>query len=198
MDPATPVPGFRSQDPLTSTLPSHVIRTGQQHSSSSSPLNTYTTSTASSSTTTTTTASTSKSTTYTSRPGQLQSASDLASDSAAQQGNRPAETSSATPTLSTATLGPGDSRRQSSTSVDSMDQHGYGSAAASSSLGGGAGSGAYSSNMPIRPMGTSPGPEVPIRLTPITGRVSRAKKGVPVHVCDTCNPPKVWINHTFP
>lgn len=38
----------------------------------------------------------------------------------------------------------------------------------------------------------SPNPEVPIRLTPITGRVSRAKKGVPVHTCDMCNPPKVW------
>lgn len=38
----------------------------------------------------------------------------------------------------------------------------------------------------------SPNPEVPIRLTPITGRVSRAKKGVPVHTCEMCNPPKVW------
>jgi hypothetical protein len=33
-----------------------------------------------------------------------------------------------------------------------------------------------------------------MRLTPITGRVSRAKKGVPVHVCDLCKPAKVRNN----
>lgn len=38
---------------------------------------------------------------------------------------------------------------------------------------------------------TSPGAEMPVKLTPITGRVSRAKKGVPVHTCDLCRPPKV-------
>ncbi|KAI0858157.1 hypothetical protein F4860DRAFT_505599 [Xylaria cubensis] len=32
----------------------------------------------------------------------------------------------------------------------------------------------------------------PIKLTPITGRVSRAMKGVPVHVCDICKPPKTF------
>jgi hypothetical protein len=32
----------------------------------------------------------------------------------------------------------------------------------------------------------SPGTEVPVKLTPITGRISRAKKGVPVHVCEIC------------
>lgn len=100
-----------------------------------------------------------------------------ASTSAVQQGKRPTDYA--------------DSRRQSSTSADSMEPHGYGSAASSSSVGGGTGSGGYSPNVPRRPMGTSPGPEVPVRLTPITGRVSRAKKGVPVHVCDQCNPPKV-------
>lgn len=40
-------------------------------------------------------------------------------------------------------------------------------------------------------MGASPSPDVPVRYTPITGRVSRAKKGVPVHICENCNPPKV-------
>ncbi|KAI0184311.1 hypothetical protein EV127DRAFT_239456 [Xylaria flabelliformis] len=30
------------------------------------------------------------------------------------------------------------------------------------------------------------------KLTPITGRVSRAKKGVPVHICDICKPPKTF------
>ena len=32
---------------------------------------------------------------------------------------------------------------------------------------------------------------VPYKLTPVTGRVSRAKKGVPVHICEMCRPPKV-------
>ena len=33
--------------------------------------------------------------------------------------------------------------------------------------------------------------EMPVRYTPVTNRVSRAKKGVPVHTCDLCRPPKV-------
>src|SRR4051794_32006151 len=36
--------------------------------------------------------------------------------------------------------------------------------------------------------------ELPMRLTPITGRVSKAKKGVPVHVCDIRKPAEVWFN----
>lgn len=49
-----------------------------------------------------------------------------------------------------------------------------------------------SSRTSVRPIGNMPGTgEVPYRLTPITGRVSRAKKGVPVHTCDICSPPKV-------
>lgn len=57
---------------------------------------------------------------------------------------------------------------------------------------GGPGSGAAGgSNQPTRPMSTQPEP--PVKLTPITGRVSRAKKGVPVHVCEICKPPKVCI-----
>lgn len=35
-------------------------------------------------------------------------------------------------------------------------------------------------------------PEPGVKLTPITGRVSRAKKGVPVHTCDMCRPPKTF------
>jgi hypothetical protein len=31
----------------------------------------------------------------------------------------------------------------------------------------------------------------PIRYTPVTGRISRAKKGVPVHTCNVCRPVKV-------
>jgi hypothetical protein len=33
--------------------------------------------------------------------------------------------------------------------------------------------------------------EVPVKYTPVTGRISRAKKGVPVHTCDICRPVKV-------
>ena len=46
-------------------------------------------------------------------------------------------------------------------------------------------------NSPMRPMPHHVPAELPMRLTPITGRVSRAKKGVPVHVCDICKPAKV-------
>lgn len=86
-------------------------------------------------------------------------------------------------TLSPATARPS-VRRRSTTSTDSMDRSGgYGSPASSSSMGGG----------PMRPMPPHPQPSdaVPMRLTPITGRVSRAKKGVPVHVCELCKPAKV-------
>lgn len=34
--------------------------------------------------------------------------------------------------------------------------------------------------------------EYPVKRTPITGRVSRAKKGIPVHTCEECNPPKTF------
>ncbi|KAK0616275.1 hypothetical protein B0T14DRAFT_243658 [Immersiella caudata] len=79
-------------------------------------------------------------------------------------------------------------RRRSTASVDSMDHTGYGSAASSSSMGHG-----LHPNQPMRPMPPHPqGSEIPMRLTPITGRVSRAKKGVPVHVCDLCKPAKTF------
>ncbi|KAK4676725.1 hypothetical protein QC764_402760 [Podospora pseudoanserina] len=87
-------------------------------------------------------------------------------------------------TLSPATARPS-VRRRSTTSTDSMDRSGgYGSPASSSSMGGG----------PMRPMPPHPQPSdaVPMRLTPITGRVSRAKKGVPVHVCELCKPAKTF------
>ncbi|KAI0813423.1 hypothetical protein GGR55DRAFT_687682 [Xylaria sp. FL0064] len=32
----------------------------------------------------------------------------------------------------------------------------------------------------------------PVRLMPVPGRVSRAKKGVPVHTCEICRPPKTF------
>jgi hypothetical protein len=41
------------------------------------------------------------------------------------------------------------------------------------------------------PRGSGSTPDVPVKYTPITNRVSKAKKGVRIHTCDTCNPPKV-------
>lgn len=78
-------------------------------------------------------------------------------------------------------------RRHSAASDDSMDQAGYGSAASSSSRGGGR----HPPRTPMRPMPSAPGVDGPVKLTPVTRRISRAKKGVPVHVCETCRPPKV-------
>lgn len=45
---------------------------------------------------------------------------------------------------------------------------------------------------PTRPMPPHPPNESPVRLTPITGRISRAKKGQPVHICEVCRPPKTF------
>ncbi|OTB16682.1 hypothetical protein K445DRAFT_316963 [Daldinia sp. EC12] len=80
--------------------------------------------------------------------------------------------------------------RQSTTSSEPMDPTTYGGHAQGSSSGGGS---MASSSMPTRPMGNIPGEGgMPVKLTPITGRVSRAKKGVPVHTCDICKPPKTF------
>lgn len=170
--------GFRVPDPSTSTSSTHVTRI-EEASSSTLPPPTIRLPTAEES--------------DPANPRQKQTVgTETKPGPSVQQGKRPADPSSATPTLSATSPGPGDSRRQSDTSVDSMDQHGYGSAS-SSSMGGGAGGGTYPPNHPRRPMG-SPSSDVQIRLTPITGRVSRAKKGVPVHVCEICNPPKVGLS----
>lgn len=173
-DQATPASGFRRQDPSSSTSSSHITQSHPPYSSTPSAP-------------TITIPVTEGSKVY--YPSQQAIDVDPSSSSSVQQGKRPAESSSATPTLSAASTGPQDLRRQSSTSVDSMDQYSY---ASSSSMGGGSGGG-FPPNHPRRPMGTSPSPEVPVRYTPITGRVSRAKKGVPVHICESCNPPKVRI-----
>ena len=39
--------------------------------------------------------------------------------------------------------------------------------------------------------GSEPAADMPVKYTPVTGRISRAKKGVPVHICDICRPVKV-------
>ncbi|KAG6033088.1 hypothetical protein E4U41_007025 [Claviceps citrina] len=84
-----------------------------------------------------------------------------------------------------ATRNPSDGR-QGNTSNDSMDSHhgqGHRHGHHQSHTG-------SFSNAPLRPY--VPQQEVPVKLTPITGRVSRAKKGVPVHTCDMCRPPKTF------
>ncbi|KYK56914.1 Transcription factor [Drechmeria coniospora] len=86
-------------------------------------------------------------------------------------------------------------RRQSTASIDSMDSHyrhghnhshGHGY---SRSHGRGHSVGSYPS-APMRPLVS--GEDSPLKLTPITGRVSRAKKGLAVHVCEICRPPKTF------
>ncbi|KAI1331743.1 hypothetical protein F5Y16DRAFT_359143 [Xylariaceae sp. FL0255] len=83
------------------------------------------------------------------------------------------------------------STRERGDSVDSdesMDPAGYESySQASSSTNMPSSSGR--SNVPSRPMAEG---NIPVKLTPITRRVSRARKGVPVHVCETCKPPKTF------
>jgi hypothetical protein len=83
--------------------------------------------------------------------------------------------------LSPAASVTGSGRRSThSSSRDSMDPsyygHGHGYMPSSSGTGEG----------PSRSYVDSTGPEAPVKLTPVTGRVSRAKKGVPVHVCEMC------------
>jgi len=36
------------------------------------------------------------------------------------------------------------------------------------------------------------GMDAPIKYTPVTGRISRSKKGTPVYTCDTCRPMKTF------
>ncbi|KAL8392437.1 hypothetical protein RB595_002580 [Gaeumannomyces hyphopodioides] len=101
-------------------------------------------------------------------------------------------------------------RRRSTTSPDSMDRHSYppptpmGASGRGTGVGGTpAGRGGISRrgcigvgvgqlDHPTRPMPPHPPTKSPVRLTPITGRISRAKKGQPVHTCNVCRPPKTF------
>ncbi|EAQ84660.1 hypothetical protein CHGG_08674 [Chaetomium globosum CBS 148.51] len=74
-------------------------------------------------------------------------------------------------------------RQRSTTSSDSMDRSRYSSAASPSSMPRGP-----QRPMPLHPVTTQYTP----KITPKTGRVSKAKKGLPVHVCDICRPPKTF------
>ncbi|RYP81193.1 hypothetical protein DL770_005961 [Monosporascus sp. CRB-9-2] len=103
--------------------------------------------------------------------------------------NRPSQSSTTAPSTSSSTSSTRLSlaRQRSTDSTESMDHTAYG----------GQGQGSSSGSMPpsnasIRPLVNASGStEANVKLTPITGRVSRAKKGMPVHVCDLCRPSKV-------
>ncbi|KAF2967638.1 hypothetical protein GQX73_g5949 [Xylaria multiplex] len=95
-------------------------------------------------------------------------------------------TTTISPTTATASVDKASSsrhpflERRSVDSTESMDPAGYGSytqSASSSTM-----PPSSRSNVSSRPMSSTPGESnLPVKLTPITGRVSRAKKGVPVH-----------------
>ena len=94
----------------------------------------------------------------------------------------------AQPLITETSLSPGTSpgsRRRSNASNDSMDSSSY-----APSHGYGPMSGSSGPSRPYMPAAGT-GSEAPVKLTPVTGRVSRAKKGVPVHICELCRPPKV-------
>ncbi|KAI3318015.1 hypothetical protein HD806DRAFT_513428 [Xylariaceae sp. AK1471] len=81
--------------------------------------------------------------------------------------------------------------RRSVDSAESMDTANYGNYGHTSSPSSMPPSGR--SNVSSRPVSNATGEgNIPVKLTPITGRVSRAKKGVPVHVCEICKPAKTF------
>lgn len=82
---------------------------------------------------------------------------------------------------------PSSDRRRSSGATDSMDGYMYGQNNMQQSS---------SSNSFRHSSRGSDAAEPQVRLTPVTGRVSRARKGQPVHVCEQCNPPRV-ISQSF-
>lgn len=95
-----------------------------------------------------------------------------------------APASSLPPANASDTAGPG--RHHSVASTDSMDSS-FGQSFAQAYTHGHPG--AHYSGAPVRPF--VPTGDAPVKLTPITGRVSRAKKGLAVHICELCRPPKV-------
>ncbi|KAH6674073.1 hypothetical protein B0J14DRAFT_653390 [Halenospora varia] len=78
-----------------------------------------------------------------------------------------------------------DQQRRDSTAGEAMDfQSGYQGAGSSQASGSG-----MSQQMSRAP---ESGADMPVKYTPVTGRISRAKKGVPVHTCDICRPAKTF------
>lgn len=95
------------------------------------------------------------------------------------------------PSSSSSTPGPSNIRRRSSAASEVMDFQ-YGNQA---SMGVGSSTQASLSGSPPQSSRGSeqPAAEVPVKYTPVTGRISRARKGVPVHTCDICRPVKASI-----
>ena len=91
------------------------------------------------------------------------------------------------PNSGTSTPGPNTIRRRSSAAREAMDfQYGNQTMGVGSST-----QASLSGSPPQSSRGSEqPTPEVPVKYTPVTGRISRAKKGVPVHTCDICRPVK--------
>jgi len=90
------------------------------------------------------------------------------------------------PATQSTTPRPSTTRRRSSAGGDSMD-FSLGFQAGGSNQASTSGSPQQSSR------GSEPATEVPVKYTPVTGRISRAKKGVPVHTCEICRPVKVCL-----
>lgn len=76
----------------------------------------------------------------------------------------------------------GTARRRSSGAAELMDPSGFGQG------------GSQNNMRPSLPRGLEA--DQPVRYTPVTGRVSKAKKGQPVHVCEQCEEPKVRLSTT--
>lgn len=96
----------------------------------------------------------------------------------------PLAPSSAAATAKTGTTTSKPSLRSSTTVNDPMDRSRYGSVSSASTVSN------AGLQRPAPPSNLSPTPYTP-KYTPKTGRVSKAKKGLPVHVCDICRPIKV-------
>ncbi|KAL3424357.1 hypothetical protein PVAG01_03638 [Phlyctema vagabunda] len=97
----------------------------------------------------------------------------------------PTSSSASAPASTSARSGSG--RRRSSATSDAMDyslQTAPGGAYTYQSSSPG-----YS---PQQSGGQEPAGDVPVKYTPVTGRISRAKKGVPVHTCEICRPVKTF------
>ena len=60
---------------------------------------------------------------------------------------------------------------------------------------GGPQQGSPSGSHQMSPAASNPAPALPVKYTPVTGRISRAKKGIPVHTCEICRPVKVSGDH---
>lgn len=74
----------------------------------------------------------------------------------------------------------GTARRRSSGATELMDPSGYGQ------------EGSHNNMRQSLPRGLEA--DQPVRYTPVTGRVSKAKKGQPVHVCEQCEEPRVRLS----